>query len=321
MKEVLSAIGRFLATLVISLLLITGGRFLLGTIPVWSGAVQAGMPLVTTIAVNSLLDTWLPVILASVLLWLFGLLHRPRHHLLIRSLVFVIASGIFLAGGVLVGMLAESAESPAYGVRMEPRQYYNTGDGFVFFGEREGLQYRNGVRVDLEAAPRMTAVTSSRQVPTAGNLTIPATAEQIPLSDFRHTFWTETAPPRGFEGFFRSTAGLSREWAAAAAPGDLRYLLFGLVLMAMASSAWSIARLSRWPLLNAILTAFLLVGLIALLDFGVNVIAPELVGDLLSPELSAYIPHALVGVFFLVFLVINLFQPPFREWQRNVKGS
>jgi len=320
-KEVLSAVGRFLATLVILLLLITGGRFLLGAIPVWSGAVQAGVPVLSGIAVNSLLDTWFPVILASILLWLFGLLHRPRHHLLIRSLVFVLATGIFLAGGVLTGMIANSAESPAYGVRMDPGRYYNTGDGFVFFGAREGLQYRNGVRVRLDATPRMTALAGSRQVPTAENLTIPATAEQIPLADFRHTFWTETAPPRGFEGFFRSTAGLSREWAAAAAPGNLRYLLFGVVLMAMASAAWSIARLSRWPLLNAILTGLLLVGLIALLDFGVNVIAPELVGDLLSPELNAYMPHAIVGLFFLVFLVINLFQPPFREWQRNVKGS
>ncbi len=321
MKEVLSAAGRFLAILFVVLITVVGVTFLLGAIPVWSGAVQASAATFLDLAVDTLRDTWLATGALAIIAWLFSLLRRPDHRFVTRLVVFVIGTVIFLAGGVVIRMLGQGVAAPPAGVVVEPQGYYHTGDGFLYLDAREGLTYRGGIRLQAGDAPRITALRTVRQDPEAGTVTIPATEERLALGGFNSVYWNETVPPAGFGGFFRNAADVGRTWIADASVSNLPYLAFGIVLMALCLSAWSIVRLSRWPLLNAILMVLLIWGLVTVLSLDMNQVVADLLGDDLSEGVREFLPHALLASLAVVFAVINVFQPPFRQWQRNVAGG
>jgi hypothetical protein len=320
-KGVLSAIGRFFAILFAVLIAITGVSVLLDIIPIWSGPGEAGASTYLALIVRSLRNSWFVVGIGAMLAWLFSLLRHPAHRSLARLLVFVIATVTFIAGGVAVGFLNTlvTAEQPSFVIR--PGGFYDTGDGFVYFEDREGLSYRNGVRLQDTAPPRMTPIRSARQNPPAARLTIPATGEQLSLSQFESVYWTETEPPPEFAGFFSAAAEVSRTWIAGAAPRDLSYLSLGAVTILLFSMAWVIVRLTKWPLLNAVLAVLLAWGVVELLAVDLSGFAQEILGDTIPGQLYAFGPHAVLAVVTLILVIIGLFQPPFREWQRTVAGG
>lgn len=321
MKEVLSAAGRFLAILFLVLITVVGVTFLLGAIPIWSGAVQVSAATFLDLAVDTLQDTWLATGALAVIAWLFSLLRRPDHRFVTRLVVFALAAVIFLAGGLVIRMLGQGVTAPPAGVILEPQGYYHTGEGFLYLDAREGLTYRGGIRLRTGDAPRITPIRSARQDPEAGTVTIPATGERLALDGFNSVYWNETVPPDGFGGFFRSAADVGSAWIADASVSNLPYLAFGIVLMALCVSAWSIVRLSRWPLLNAILMILLIWGVVTVLSLDVTQVVVDLLGDGLPERVGEFLPHALLAALTVVFALINIFQPPFRQWQRNVAGG
>ncbi|MFP4484735.1 MAG: hypothetical protein ACLFO1_07750 [Spirochaetaceae bacterium] len=321
MKEVLSATGRFLAILFVVLLIVVGVAFLLGAIPIWSGAVQASAATFLALAVDTLRDTWLATGALGVIAWLFSLLRRIDHRFISRLVVFMLASVIFLSGGIVIRTIAQGIDEPPPGVDIVPGRYYHTGDGFLYLGSREGLAYRGGVRLRTGDPPRMNVLGSARQDPRAGTLTIPATGERLNLGDFNSVYWNETAPPAEFRGFFRNAATISTAWIQDASVDSPSYLAFGIVLMALCMSSWSIVRISRWPLLNAFLVVLLMWGVVGLLSLDVRRVMFDLMGDGLPGTIRIYLPHVLLAALAVIFTLINIFQPPFRKWQRNVVGG
>lgn len=320
-KGVLSAIGRFLAILFAVLIAITGVGVVLDIIPIWSGSGEAGASAYLALIVGSLRNSWFAVGITAILAWLFSLLRHPAHRSLARLSVFVIATVIFTAGGIGAGLLTTlvGGEQPSFAIR--PGGFYNTGDGFVYFEDREGLSYRNGVRVQNTAPPRMTPLRSARQNPPAASLTIPATGEQLSLSQFESVYWTETEPPPELVGFFSAAAEVSRTWIARAGTRDLHYLSLGAVTILLFSMTWVIVRLTKWPLLNAILAVLLAWGVVELLAVDLSGLAKELLGETIPGQLYPFVPHAALAVITIVLVIIGLFQGPFREWQRNVAGG
>jgi hypothetical protein len=235
--------------------------------------------------------------------------------------VFVLATLAFVAGGVATGFLTEQVAAEPQGLPLRPGGFYDTGDGFLYFEEREGLSYRNGVRLQDAAPPRMTVITTARQNPSTSTVTIPATGEQLSLEQFESVYWTRTRPPAGFAGFFAAAAEVSSAWIERAAVNDLNYLALGGITILLFSMAWVVVRLTKWPLLNATLAVVLVWGVVELLALDLPVLAREVLGEMVPEQLYPYVPHALLAVITLVFVIVSLFQAPFREWQRNIAGG
>lgn len=322
MKESFSALGRFLTILVVATIAIAGVSFLLRAVPLWSGGIQQNAAVIVTLMVESLRDTWFVVGAVGVLAWQFGQLRRSNHHWFTRLLVFLVSSTAFLAGGAAIGIVIESLpDEPLYGYELAEDSYYNTGQGFIYIATREGLTYPAGLRVDPTSLPRFTTFEAARQIPRGEGLVVPSTEERLGFTTFRHVYWNTTAPPSGFAGFFSSVRRISAGWIAEAAPTNLLYIGFGVLVMMMWNTAWSVVRLTRWPLFNGILTVLLVWGVTGLLSVESGAFIRDILGGIVSEEILRLLPHATLLFLTLVFTVINIFEPPFRQWQRNVSGG
>lgn len=322
MKESFSALGRFLAILVVVAIAIAGVTFLLRAVPLWIGAVRSQASTLVGLAFESLRDTWFVTGAVSVLAWQFSQLRRSSHSILTRLLVFLVSSAVFVTAGYALGMLNTNLSGElSYGYTLREGGYYNSGSGFVYISEREGLSYSQGLRIRHNATPRFAYIEEARQTPNTGTLLIPRTEERLDLSSFRDVYWNETLPPSGFAGFFSSAEGVSTNWISEASLTNMRYIGFVTLAMLMWNLAWSVVRLTRWPLFNGILVVLLVWGVISVLALEAGTLVRNTLGEIIPPDLLSFLPHATLLLLTLVLTVINVLETPFRQWQRNVAGG
>ena len=98
---------------------------------------------------------------------------------------------------------------------------------------------------------------------------------------------------------------------------SLPYVLLVLALFFFVFSTWAFIHLTRWPLINFILTLLVIWGGLWLSSIQQIPVVYDFVVTFLSEQAVKYIASASLGVFALLFIIINAFLPSVGDEKRN----
>lgn len=264
---------------------------------------------------------------------MFGLLRsRVRPILPLLLLLPFVALALFgaLWGGIRLAAAFGQPDPMALHRAPAAGSFLQDGSRIIYVDDRHGLEIRRLLVGSLDTAtdlPRFALYPQGVFDPRTESITPrPASATTgapFALSNAVDAPWALFDPPASVRSVAHDVQTVATLLTADLAEAPLRTLAGISAVALLLTASWVLLRLTRWPLLNALLA----LGWIRLILFALPFAAlPELssaVEQLLgAPETLrwAYFP-ALVMLGGLLLVGINMVLPPFDHWRREVHGE
>ncbi len=260
---------------------------------------------------------WIPAILFAGVIALFSALRSMQASLGGIAGLFVAWTALLLAGGYLIPALpseiATTIVLPEQALVRVPRyrlyaiaREANTLSPLIIYDEEQagntGFAVRPEARID----------------PGTGHLIVAGMDERtVDLTRAANSFPAMVREPELTAGFTRDVTDLARLLSVEAG-GPVTSLLNLLSLSLFLLGCWTLVRLTRWPLFNAVFT-------LAAIRFAVWIVPAVHVGALRGTLIAGFdstaLPYAsaaILGAFALGLFATLVFLPPLREWHRGV---
>ena len=264
---------------------------------------------------------------------MFGLLRsRVRPILPLLLLLPFVALALFggLWGGIRLAAAFGQPDPMALHRAPAAGSFLQDGSRIIYVDDRAGLEIRRLLVGSLDTAtdqPRFAlypqGVFDPRTEAIAPRPASATTGAPFFLSNAVHAPWALFDPPPAVESVAHDARRVATLLTADLAETPLRTAAGIAAVALLLTASWVLLRLTRWPLLNALLT----LGWIRLILFALPFAAhPELthaVEQLLgAPETLrwAYFP-AFVLLGGLLLVGMNMVLPPFDHWRREVHGE
>ncbi len=327
-KEIVRLVVRFILSFATVLLFLVAGIVAIRWVTYHT---PESVPVGRTLAyllVQAIRPAFLPAVLISALVSIFGLLRLPRLRHAGLLVVFVVTglSITFGAAGFLrlEGMVPAPEAPPSR--RIEPEVLYRS-DQLDFYAFRSsGLELSSVVYHVAGRDPALGVAEEGVLYPHTEELEVrgpdePGLDLRVSLSELENAYWQSFAPPPEVAGTLEDVERAGMVLDGRFSPGSRGFLMLAWTLAFLTTSLWTIARSTRWPLLNIILTlgmvravfaAFSLVERESVREFAVAVIPP------------AYLEYLLPGLFAGVAVILLLFlilMPSFEQWNREVRSA
>ncbi|AFG38792.1 hypothetical protein [Spirochaeta africana] len=314
MKVSLKILVRFLAAAVAAIGLLSLALFTVSVGRVGTAAVQleSGFaPHLLQALQNSILPGWIFAILFA----LFSALHHLK-----RNPLSILPAGI-AAWGVLFGLLSMPvwmADDAGFqtSIRLRPVPgylYQDTRSSFVF-GSIQGVTVREVFRHD-GSLPGWQRYPEGIIDP-AENIVL-LQGHEFPLADAHTARWSLYTVPAELTGLIADLQHYNNllrheSWL-------LRVLLTG-VATAVFLSLWTLVRLTRWPLLNALLMVSVVRAVLWVISAANRPVVQEFSGIVLGEVEHWLLPTVLMAVMAAVLLAWGALLAPFATWNEEVRG-
>ncbi len=199
-------------------------------------------------------------------------------------------------------------------------------DAALYIDERTGETLRRVlVRRQFDSAdqPRFVLYPEARHDPRAEVVVLPGEAEPLSLRELRDGPWAALDVPPAAASLMREAGWVSGRLRSGVAPPSVAGILSVLALSLAVTMSWTLVRLTRWPLFNAILTVS---WLRLLLHFAAAPSDPALM-ELLREIISlvgaptGYLYPAALALPGLILLGLGVVLPSFQQWKRETYGE
>ena len=318
-KDILLLPVRYLIVFLVSGLLIFGLVFM----ALWGGTYDPSSGSTTMSLAYLLSLAPAPAVLGAVyvagMYLLFTLLKKKARRAVGILVVSLTGFTILSIGGVLLSGLPDA---PAELMRPLPvSAIVNTDTYSVHTETRQGLEYRQVLVYDVNARPGFSLVDEALREPAGNGLAVPQTGIELQIDRARNSPWRILDLPVLVADLVEDIDAYTEAWLGAARSNVLLFFVLSAVSAFFVASLWPLARVTRWPLFNALIVfgavrlLFVIAGLTRNGDF-VRVFA-----DLVSQQAVPWIlPASLLFVAALFFALLALMQP-FDQWRREVDAS
>ena len=261
---------------------------------------------------------WMPGILAAGALALFSAVRStavPAGSLL---LLFGAWTVLLVLGGFLLAVLPPTAENSA----VLPEQRLVRVDQYRFYPVRRDAQTLAPLIVyDESRDPGFTVHETAHIDPRTGELTVTDTdALRVDIAAGANSYPSMVRVPELVSGLSSDLADLARLLTV---DGDRRMttILNLIALSLFLLGCWTLARLTRWPLFNALFT-------LAAIRFAIWIVPAVQIGTLRSTLIVAFdstaLPFASAAILAAVALglmALLVFLPPFGDWKREIDNG
>lgn len=319
MKKLLFAAVRFLLR---SVLLLTAayGFLLLRHVAGMDASIEQGLGTAQLAVVHDLFLFALPLIALSAVISLFHILNLGKLRFIARFFLMLTAASVLL--GIFWGWQQFSTmNGPVTGDRFTfvSDTVYSSDQLYLLTGtikgkSIEGVWYRS-------TSPGQSMVHGQYPMLEAGNriLGISETGARIPLATLNGSLESlYDSPAQAEESRIITEAGNAmKKYLDYASSSYLLMVVNALSLAISLLSLWFWVRLTRWPLWNALwaflVCIFMYLGLVLLLEASSQALMAQL-----HPLVSTYAVPGYFLVLALVWSLLSLLLPPFKDWKREV---
>lgn len=292
---------------------------------------------ILTHLVQQLPATVLLSLVAAALLALFRLL-RERVSPMTPLILLWITLSLLLYGGLTLTLHLERNGAPVASVAQAPPhgRLLRLSHAAVYIGERtdERLQrvlvWRQSEGAD---GPRFVLYPEARYDAASESILFPGDGEPLSLREMRDGPWPAQQAPAALASLMRDVQWISGRLRADLVPPPVGGVLVGLLTVVSLSFAvimsWSLVRLTRWPLFNAIVAVCWLRLLLFLAALPSDPSITELVSDVkLVGEafgglgtVTEYLYPAALALTGLLLLGLSIVLPSFAQWKRETHGE
>ncbi|TVR94015.1 MAG: hypothetical protein EA428_01080 [Spirochaetaceae bacterium] len=316
MRSVLLLSARVMV-LTICVLFITLSILLLSHLSEYAG-IREPVPLLAELLYRALV----PAVWAGSFLVLFRIVRTPLMPAVALPYLAILTAGLLFAAGLLSLVLQDVADHRGAELSTpSAERLYQIGGATVYFGSVEGIRFEDVVLLQPREQPVLRFYDEAMLDPEENGLLLFHTADRPELLRFttQDRPWVSTPAAPGYLSLFLAEVAQAREHFIATIHFSL---LSGIVLsIALAiylSSCFVWIRYTRWPLFNALMsllilrltiTLYAVISVPAFANFAVTLLPP-------LPEFLV-VPSAL-GAAALLFSLLGLLRPRYRDWKRGV---
>ncbi|NBF40827.1 MAG: hypothetical protein GVY14_10465 [Spirochaetes bacterium] len=327
-KEIVRLVVRFILSLATVLLLLVAGIVAIRWVTYHTPEnVPAGRTL-AYLLVQAIRPAFLPAVLIATLVSLFGLLRLPRLRHVGLLVVFVVtgSSITFGAAGLLrlEGMVPAPEAPPSR--RLESGVLYRSDQLDLYAFDSTALSFSSVVYHVSGRDPAFGVAEEGVLYPHTEELGVrapdaPGVDLRVSLSELENAYWQSFVPPPEVGGTLEDVAMAGMVFDGRYSPMSRDFLILAWMLALLTTSLWTIARATRWPLLNIILTLGMLRAIFAAFSF----VEREIVREFAAAAVpAAYLEYLLPGLFAgvaLILLLILILMPSFEQWNREVGSA
>ena len=298
------------ALFVITALVVVAHAYVTGYDPLRATTPETVMQLLAHGAAHVLLGC----ALVAAVISLFSVLKRATRPLI----PLILVGGLTAAALVATGLFDPEVTSPPTARSMRPQTIVRAGNIRVYALGHEGLSYGPLVSHDLGMVPGFRVHPEGVIDLETGDLVIPSSAMSVPLTESDDSYPALVRPP---DLLTRALADLDVVTRVVSLGTDSSAPLTIAALSLLVVSLWTLVRLTRWPLFNA-------VAAIATLRFVVWLIASIRSGSLSELAVSAagssslpYATAAIVAGLAVILAAASILLPSFKTWKSGVENG
>ncbi len=327
-KEIVRLVVRFIMSFAAVLLLLVAGIVAIRWVTYHTPEdVPAGRTL-AYLLVQAIRPAFLPAVLIAALVSLFGLLRLPRLRHVGLLVVFFITGLSITFGAVallrLEGMVPAPEAPPSR--RLEPGVLYRSDQLNFYAFDESGLTLSSVVYHVPGRDPAFGVADAGVLYPDTEELGVrepdrPEGELRISMSELQNAYWQSFVPPPEVDGTLEDVAGAGMAFKGRYSPMSRDFLMLAWTLALLTTSLWTIARATRWPLLNIMLT----LGMVRAVFAAFSLVERESVREFAAAVVpAAYLEYLLPGLFAgvaVILLLILILMPSFEQWNREVGSA
>ncbi|MFO7782883.1 MAG: hypothetical protein R6W94_14800, partial [Spirochaetia bacterium] len=144
---------------------------------------------------------------------------------------------------------------------------------------------------------------------------------RVSLSELENAYWQSVVPPPEVAGTLEDVARAGMAFDGRYSPMSRDFLMLAWTLALLTTSLWTIARATRWPLLNIMLA----VGMVRAVFAAFSLVERESVREFAAAVVpQAYLEYLLPGLFAgvaVILLLVLILMPSFDQWNREVGSA
>jgi hypothetical protein len=281
--------------------------------------------------------------IVGAVITLFTILLRPTHRLVKLVGLFVSVSALLVVGvTVTTAFASQTALEAPPTPTIESGRLFRTEDASLYAAEKRGFQLADVVSHTAGDEPGFALSGSAVVDPFERVIRVPETGASLPFDQMELTLPRTLRAPAGIAGVLADSRRLAvtlavtasssanagralptaRAVRSGAGPGagatTSHLVALALSIGFVVAAMWSVVRLTRWPLFNALAAAAVVRLLLVLVRAGgdPNLVGPSL--DFVGPMLEGYLLAAALGGVGVLLVLFRLFLPPFSAWQREM---
>lgn len=261
---------------------------------------------------HSIIPGWL----FAVVITLFSALHHLRHGAAALLLYFLVGWAVLFGGLSAGNAIQKSLKEPDLMRRLHPRagMLYQSGERAFVAGDISGYTVQNMFLYDRQSvAPRWHTISQSLIDPYENSVRIPS-APPLLLENADAGRWSLYHPPALIAGVLRDAVKTAELFYA---DSRLIRVLLSFAAAAALFSLWTLARLTRWPLLNSVLV-FAALRFFAWAGYLVQLDDFQQVMEIVFGASQSWLGISLVfAVVAIILTAIGLLLPPFHSWDQE----
>lgn len=303
--------------LTIGVLTSTIGILLLSHLSEYAG-IREPVPLLAELMYRSLV----PAVLAGSFLVLFRIVRTPLRPIVVLPYLALLTTGLLFGAGVVSLVL----HGVAAGSETEPRipsaeRLYQVGAGTVYFGSVEGIRFEDVVLLQSRQQPVLRFFDEAMLDPEENGLLLFRSDASPEL--FRFTTqdlpWSSTpAIPGYLSQFLWEVVQIREHFIATMQQSHVYALVLSGAIAVYLASCFIWIRFTRWPLFNVLMSLFILRLTITLYAVMSVSTFTEFAVALFPPVPEFLVVPAAFGAVTVLYVLLSLLRPRYRDWKRGV---
>ncbi len=280
--------------------------------------IREPVPLLAELLYRSLV----PAVCAGSFLVLFRIVRTPLMPGVVLPYLAIVTTGLLFGAGLLSLVLQEVGG----GRDSEPsmpaaERLYQIGAGAVYFGKVEGIRFEDVVLLQPREQPVLRFYNEAMLDPEENGLLLFGSGERPELLRFtaRSLPWVLTPAAPGYLSLFLVDVAQTREhFISTVHVSRLSGIVLSLAIGIYLASCFIWIRYTRWPLFNVLIS---LLVLRLTLSMYAAVSVPAFTGFVVTlfPLLPEFlVVPAVLGAGAVLFILLGLLRPRYRDWKRGV---
>jgi hypothetical protein len=327
-KEIVRLVVRFILSFATILLLLVAGIVAIRWVTYHTPEDVPAGRILAYLLVQAIRPAFLPSVLIAAIVSLFGLLRLPRLRHAGLLVVFVV-TGLSITIGAegllrLEGMVPAPDAPPSR--RLESEVLYRSDQLDFYAFDSTSLRFSSIVYHVQGRDPAFGVAEEGVLYPDTEEFGVrtpdaPEVDIRVSLSELENAYWQSVVPPPEVAGTLEDVAWAGTAFDGRYSPMSRDFLILAWTLALLTTSLWTIARATRWPLLNIILTLGMLRAIFAAFSLVEREVVREFVVSVVP---QAYLEYLLPGLFAgvaVILLLILILMPSFEQWNREVGSA
>jgi len=306
-----------LIVLSLGVLSITIGILLLSHLSEHAG-IREPVPLLAELLYRSLV----PAVLAGSFLVLFHVVRTPVLPGVILPYLAMLTTALLFGAGLLSLVLQDVAvgREPELSIPSAER-LYQVGTGTVYLGSVEGIRFEDVVSLQPRQQPVLRFYDEAMLDPEENGLLLFRDGDRPELLRFatQDSPWASApAAPAYLSGFLRDVVQAREHFIATLQLSRINALILNAAVAMYFASCFIWIRYTRWPLFNVLMSLLVLRLTLSLYAVISVPTFTEFAVTLFPPLPEFLVVPVVFGAGTLLFLLLSLLRPRYRDWKRGV---